>query len=136
MANATLVKVPFDFTHWSNIAAEQYPNGLPQPYSDDPTQWIFHGHPGGSVVWDEKEKRTAHGPLRTNANVLQIAAARLLGYRWPAEQDAAMELAGEQREWAARCQALLGHADEDGIVCIPSVRGRAFCPRTTVAPVG
>lgn len=123
VANATLVKVPFDYTHWSNIAAKQYPNGLPQPYSDDPTQWIFHGHPGGSVVWDRKEKRTVHGPLRTDANVLQVATARLLGYRWPAEKNPAMELADEQRKWAWRCEALLDHADDDGIVCIPSVRG-------------
>ena len=55
--------------------------------------------------------------------VLQVAVARLLGYRWPAEQDAGMELADEQREWVARCKELLSHADEDGIVCIPSVRG-------------
>ena len=123
VANATLVKVPFDLDRWNRVAEERYPNGLPQPYSDDPTQWIFHGHPCGSVVWDQNEKRTAHGPLRADSNVLQIAVSRLLGYRWPAEQDAKMELAGEQREWATRCEALLGHADEDGIVCIPSVRG-------------
>ena len=34
-----------------------------------------------------------------------------------------MELANEQREWARCCNALLDLADEDGIVCIPSVRG-------------
>ena len=116
-------KVPFDLDHWQKVAAEKYPNGLPRPYSDDPTQWIFHGHPCGSVVWDETEKRTARGPLRTDATVLQTAVARLLGYRWPAEGDAAMELAAEQREQARRCEALLPYADADGIVCIPSVRG-------------
>ena len=119
----TLLKVGFDFKKWANIANAKYPNGLPKPFSDDPTQWIFHGHPSGSVVWDHNEKRTVHGPLRTNANVLQVATARLLGYRWPAEKEPAMELAGEQREWASRCEALLDHADDDGIVCIPSVRG-------------
>ena len=123
VANATLVKVPFDLDHWTRVAEERYPYGLPQPYSDDPTQWIFHGHPCGSVVWDQTVKLTANGALRADATVLQIAIARLLGYRWPAEQDAEMELAGEQREWASRCAALLGHADTDGIVCIPSVRG-------------
>ena len=120
VANATLAKVPFDLDRWARLADERYPNGLPKPYSDDPTQWIFHGHPCGSVVWDETEKRTAQGLLRTNAKVLHVAVARLLGYRWPAEQDANMEL---QREWASRCEALLDHADGDGIVCIPSVRG-------------
>ncbi len=123
VTNATLVKVPFELDHWTKVAKEKYPNGLPRPYSDDPTQWIFHGHPCGSVVWDEAEKRTAHGPLRTDLTVLQAAAARLLGYRWPAEQDASMELADEQRAWARRCEALLECADTDGIVCIPSLRG-------------
>ena len=123
VTNATLTKVPFDLDHWTRVADEQYPNGLPLPYSDDPTQWIFHGHPCGSVVWDEASKWTAHGPLRTGPTVLQVALPRLLGYRWPAEQDDDMELASEQREWVRRCDTLLPHADKDGIVCIPSVRG-------------
>ena len=125
VTNATLTKVPFDLDHWTKVASERYPNGLPLPYSDDPTQWIFHGHPCGSVVWDEAGKWTAHGPLRTDPTVLQVAVARLLGYRWPAEQDAEMELADEQREWVQRCEELLPHADKDGIVCIPSVRGES-----------
>jgi hypothetical protein len=51
--------------------------------------------------------------------------ARLLGYRWPAEQDPDMELADEVREWVNACQELVPLADEDGIVCIPSVHGEA-----------
>lgn len=122
---ATLVKVPFDLDHWTKVAAEKYPNGLPQPYSDDPTQWIFHGHPCGSVIWDKNTKWTAHGTLRTDDTVLHVAVARLLGFRWPAELDPDMELADEQREWVNRCGSLLSFADEDGIVCIPPVRGEA-----------
>jgi hypothetical protein len=125
VTNATLAKVPFDIEHWTKVAAEKYPNGLPRPYSDDPTQWIFHGHPCGSVIWDEDTKWTAHGPLRIDDTVLHVAVARLLGYRWPAELDPDMELADEQREWVNRCESLLSHADEDGIVCIPPVRGEA-----------
>jgi hypothetical protein len=125
VTNSTLVKVPFDLEHWSKVAEEKYPNGLPKPYSDDPTQWIFHGHPCGSVVWDEEKKWTAHGELRTEETVLQVAVARLLGYRWPAELDDDMELSDEQREWVNRCESLLPYADEDGIVCIPPVRGEA-----------
>lgn len=125
VAAHTMIKVPFDLAHWTAIAAERYPNGLPQPYTNDPTQWIFHGHPCGSVIWDEAAKWTAHGPLRLDATVLHIAVARLLGYRWPAEQDAEMELAAEQREWVNRSTALLPLADDDGIVCIPPVRGEA-----------
>src|SRR5690554_5465750 len=112
-----LVKVPFDLDYWSKVSREEYPNGLPRPFTDDPKQWIFHGHPCGSVMWDEEQKWTAEGPLRTDDTVLQVAVARLLGYRWPAELDADMELADEQREWVKRCEALLPFADEDGIVC-------------------
>ncbi len=105
VADATLVKVPFDLAHWQQVAAERYPNGLPKPYSDDPTQWLFHGHP-----------QPATDPL-------QVAVARLAGYRWPAETDAEMELADEARTWIARCDQLAEHTDDDGIVCLPSVRG-------------
>ena len=163
----TLVKVPFDLEHWTKVAEEKYPNGLPKPYSDDPTQWIFHGHPCGSVVWDEEKKWTAHGPLRTDDTVLQVAVARLLGYRWPTEFEAEMlrkqdtentplphispsphhrvpvsqhprvtpsprhrvtethclELSDESRFWVDKAKDLEKYADEDGIVCIPPVRG-------------
>ncbi len=125
VTNATLVKVPFDLAHWNQVAQGRYPNGLPKPYTVDPTQWIFHGHPCGSVIWDEHEKWTAHGQLRTDDTVLQVAVARLLGYRWPSELDPDMKLAKEQREWVHRCETLLPHADEDGIVCITPVRGEA-----------
>jgi hypothetical protein len=107
VTNATLVKVPFDLAHWQKVAAERYPNGLPKPYSDDPTQWIFHGHP-----------QPATDPL-------QVAVARLLGYRWPAESDAAMELSSEARAWIARCKDLDSLVDDDGILCLPAVRGEA-----------
>ena len=107
VTNATLVKVPFDLAHWQQVAAERYPNGLPKPYSDDPTQWIFHGHP-----------QPATDPL-------QVAVARLLGYRWPAESDSAMELSNEARALIARCKDLDSLVDDDGILCLPAVRGEA-----------
>lgn len=125
VTNRTLAKVPFDLERWTRVAEEKYPNGLPGPFSDDPTQWIFHGHPCGSVIWDEAGKRTASAPMRTDATVLQVAVARLLAYRWPAERDADMELADEQRVWVERCDVLRAVADEDGIVCVPSVRGES-----------
>lgn len=105
VTNATLVKVPFDLAHWQQVAAERYPNGLPKPYSDDPTQWIFHGHP-----------LPANEPL-------QVAIARLLGYRWPAESDNEMELSDEARDWIARSAALNAFSDDDGIVCLSPLRG-------------
>ena len=105
VTNASLVKVPFDLSHWQEVAEEEYPNGLPAPYSDDPTQWIFHGHP------------------KPSKRPLQVAVARLLGYRWPAERDEDMELSDEAREWIERCKDLDDHVDDDGIVCIPAVQG-------------
>lgn len=62
-----MVKVPFDAAHWRTVAAERYPNGLPAPWSDDPTQWLCDGAP-----------QHATAPL-------QVSVARLLGYRWPAQ---------------------------------------------------
>ena len=125
VTNATLVKIPFDELRWIEKSKELFPRGLPKPFSDDQSQWIFHGHPCGSVVWDEDAKWTADGQIRTDDTVLHVAIARLLGYRWPAELDSTMDLADEQRAWVDRCDALLPHADEDGIVCIPPIRGEA-----------
>ena len=119
----SFIKVPFDLNHWKLVASKRYPKGLPRPYSDSPTQWIFHGHPCGSVIWDENQKWTVCGPLRADAAVLHVAGARLIGYRWPAANDAKMELADEQREWVEKTKVLHSFEDEDGIVCIPSVRG-------------
>lgn len=115
--------VPFDLDRWKQIAAEQYPRGLPEPYSDDPTQWIFHGDPCRSVVWNEETKRTDHGPPRIDAAVLHVAVARLLGHRWPTELDPDMRLAPQQREVTDDCRAFDDFADPDGIVCLPAVRG-------------
>ena len=123
VTNSTLAKIPFDLEYWTKVAEEQYPNGLPEPYTNDPTQWIFHGHPCGSVIWDEENKWTVNGELRVDDSVLQVAVARLLGYQWPAELDQDMELAVEQREWVARSQELNQFTDDDGIVCLPAVRG-------------
>ena len=68
VTNESFVKVPFDLEHWSRVAAEQYPDGLPEPYSDDPTQWLFQG----KIVGSESP--------------LQVAVAQLLGYRWPDQE--------------------------------------------------
>ena len=87
--NRTLVKVPFDLDHWSRVAADRYPAGLPEPSSYHPTQWLFKGDPVGST------------------QPLQVAVARLLGFRWPDQlSDVLDEL-----------------ADPDGVVCLPAVGG-------------
>ena len=68
VTNATLVKVPFDLKRWQVVAEERWPDALPEPYSEDPTQWLFLGDPANT------------------ADPLQVAVARLLGYHWP-QQD-------------------------------------------------
>ena len=108
VTNATLVKVPFDLAHWQKVADEQYPDGLPEPHSDDPTQWLFTGHPNGST------------------SPLQVAVARLLGYCWPQNADDDLvpladddgivclpPVAGEAPA-AERLRSLLAHAYGEG----------------------
>jgi hypothetical protein len=69
VTNATLVKVPFDLAHWRTAASEKYPNGLPEPYSDDPTQWLFHGHPRYSEAGTEVHAALAR-LVRRGADIL------------------------------------------------------------------
>ena len=99
VTNATLVKVPFDLAHWQAIAAARYPSDLPEPYSDDPTQWLFHGHPAFAETGTE----------------LHVALARIAGYRWPAETDRTMSLANLARQRIALATALPS-ADSDGVL--------------------
>jgi hypothetical protein len=122
-ANSSFEKISFDLERWQKVADERFPNGLPSPYTDDPTQWIYHGHPCGSVIWDEENKLTAQSSLRIDETVLQVTTARLLGYQWPVELDPEMELAEEQRGWVEESKKLLSFVDDDGIVCLPAVRG-------------
>lgn len=69
VANSMFVRVPFDLKYWQELAIKKYPNGLPDPYSDDPTQWIFKG-----IINETTEP-------------LQVATSRLLGYSWPDQKD-------------------------------------------------
>jgi len=78
-------KVPFDLAHWQRVADEMGP--LPEPFSNDPTQWLFEGQPVGST------------------EPLQVAVARLLGYKWHRQKPDALDK----------------HADADGIVCLPAL---------------
>lgn len=100
VATATLVKVPFDLAHWQKVAAERYPDGLPRPYSSDPTQWLFNGHP-----------KDADQPLH-------VAVARLLGFQWPRQSGSSFPDCP-----ALKSDGLEKQADADGIVCLSAVRG-------------
>ena len=50
VTNSTLTKVAFDIERWIQIARELYPEGLPEPSSEDPTQWLFGGRPESSTA--------------------------------------------------------------------------------------
>lgn len=103
IAEGSVTKVPFDLGHWRAVAQERYPDGLPAPETDDPTQWLFHGYP----------------VLATTR--LQVAVARLLGYQWPAESDDDIHLSTHARALARASATLSKLADSDGVVCIPAV---------------
>jgi hypothetical protein len=102
LTNSTLAKVPFDVDYWQKVAAERYPDGLPKPFSSNPTQWLFNGHP------------------RDSDNPLQVAVARLCGYEWPRQTGSSFPDCP-----ALDPDGLETLADKDGIVCIPPVRGEA-----------
>ncbi|MCP5206319.1 MAG: N-6 DNA methylase [Hahellaceae bacterium] len=120
---STLGKVSVNLNEHLKLANSLYPTGLPKPYTHDLTQWIYHGHPSASVIWNDDTKTTDIGDLREDDTVLQVAITRLLGYRWPAELDTEMELAPEMREIIAQNKVFDGLVDDDGIVCIPAIRG-------------
>jgi hypothetical protein len=95
---STLVKIAFDLEHWKKVAAEKYPNGLPKPYSSDPTQWLFNGHP------------------KDSDSPLHVAVARLLGYQWPRQTGSSFPDCP-----ALGPDGLESFVDNDGIVCLPSI---------------
>lgn len=101
----TFPQVEFDYTRWSENTKDD--NIIGKPYSKDPTQWIFHGHPTDST------------------NPLQVAVARLLGFKWPSESDSSLELSDQSILMIQQTEELLQYSDSDGILCIPSVRGEA-----------
>jgi hypothetical protein len=102
VTSGTLVKVPFDLAHWQKVASGKYPHGLPKPFSSDPTQWLFNGHPKGS---DQP---------------LHVAVARLLGYQWPRQTGSSFPDCP-----ALEPDGLEKLADADGIVCLSATKGEA-----------
>lgn len=110
VTNQTLRKVPFDLAHWQQVATEQYPAGVPKTHSGDPTQWAFNGHPQSSEV------------------PLQVAVARLLGYRWPRQTGSSFLDCP-----ALGTDGLEKHADRDGIVTLSPVKGEQFASGRLIA---
>ena len=93
VTESSFVKVPFDLGNWQAIASDLYSDGFPEAHTNDPTQWLFKG----DII-------TSEAPL-------QVAVARLLGYRWP-----------DQPKTADDIDKLV---DSDGVLCLPGVRGES-----------
>jgi len=106
VATSSVSSAVIDIEKYKDSSVEKYGAGLPEPYSDDPTQWLFHGHPASADT----------------GSALHVALARLAGYRWPSESDAQMRLSVGARKWIA-LSASLPTADDDGILCLPAVAG-------------
>jgi hypothetical protein len=100
VTNQALVKVPFNAERWNELAEQSFPGGLPAPRSDDPTQWLFHGHAKDSTA------------------PLHVAAARLVGYLWPRQTGSSFHDCP-----ALESDGLEKHGDRDGIVTLSSVKG-------------
>jgi hypothetical protein len=99
-ATSVTTDVPCEIEHWRSVAARLYPNGLPLPYSGDPTQLWFAGHP------------------RDSKYPLQVAVARLLGYRWPRQTGASLMDCP-----AIGNDGLEPFAEQEGIVCLHALKG-------------
>jgi len=99
VTEASFGKAPFDLAHWQKVAAKKYPDGLPKPFSSDPTQWLFNGHPAGAT------------PAGAG---LHVAVARLVGYQWPRQTGSSFPDCP-----ALGSDGLEKLADNDGIVCLP-----------------
>jgi hypothetical protein len=85
LSNDIFLDVPFRLEEWQRSTADDGLNGG----DSHPTERAFDGRPDAST------------------EPLQVAVARLLGYRWPEQEPDALD-------------AL---ADDDGIVCLPAVGG-------------
>ncbi|MEV8252242.1 N-6 DNA methylase [Microbacterium sp. NPDC076768] len=87
VTNSTLVKVPFDIDRWRAAAAEA--GLLPSATTNDPAQWGISGSVGDS------------------SEPLQVAVARVLGYRWPEHTSVELD----------------SYADDDGIAALVALPG-------------
>jgi hypothetical protein len=87
ISNGTILDVPFDLDYWS--AANDTQGDPSTGQLDQANEWAAPGTPVGSC------------------EPLQVAVARLLGFRWPDQEPDSVD----------------SMADTDGIVCLPAVAG-------------
>lgn len=129
--NGYFGKIPFDLAHWKEVAAAKLPNGLPRPCSNNPTQWLFDGHPRGSADPNVGPDSSTNPRLVTRHGVrpgvaghpLQVAVVRLLGYRWPRQTGSSFMDCSAVPEPDEVDRS--GLVDPDGIVPLPALAGEA-----------
>lgn len=121
ITNATFGKVRFDKEKARLLKVPVLEKR--RPYSNDPTQWLFDGLPQGSANPNTVDERGQPRRLGIAEHPLQVAVARLLGYRWPRQTGSSF----------MDCPAIAepdeidrsGRVDADGIVCLPALHGEA-----------
>ena len=96
LTNATACKVGVNLEKWL------VKGGFPKATSSDLKQWLFNGQP------------------KDSDQPLQVAVARLVGYQWPRQTGSSFPDCP-----ALGLDGLEMLADDDGIVCLPSVRGES-----------
>ena len=100
VTEGSFLKVPIDLDKYRN-----FDSALREEISteiNESTQWLFDGHPA-----------RADAPL-------QVAVARLCGYRWPRQTGSSFMDCP-----AVGPDGLERHADADGIVCLSAIAGEA-----------
>jgi hypothetical protein len=90
VTNRVLIQIPFNPDDWEGE--------LTKPFSSDPTQWLFNGHPNKS------------------GDALQVAVARMLGYQWPRKTGSEFPDCS-----ALGPDGLEKHHDDDGVVPLASI---------------
>jgi len=98
IANSSVTKVPFDRHEWASLSTIQ--DWERHRRIKDPTQWLFDGFPCDCEY------------------VLQVAVARLLGFRWP--RQLGVDFPGYS---SVQSDHLESHVDPDGIVCLSALGG-------------
>jgi hypothetical protein len=101
VTNATFGHVPFDLARWQAIARDIFPNGMPAAYTDDPSQWLFDAD------------------LTKSRDPLQVAVAKLIGYRWPHQRGVMLPGSSTAEE-----KPLPVCDDSEGIIALSPLTGQ------------
>ncbi len=114
----TLLDIPFAPEQWTSKATELGIITPLAPESDDPTQWVFHGHPAMGATPSSHSSQSL-------GNALQVAAVRLVGFSWPPENDPELRVSPRSRALVEDCRQLRRFADDDGVIPLVAIRGEA-----------